>query len=144
MRSDRRSAEAGFTLLEALVALAVLAVVGAAVLELAALGVRGVTRAGEEARLARLAAEMLDSFDGLPEASGVPFDGTSADGLTWRISSRPWVEPVAHDPSKLDLTPQQRTRTAQPGPSLWRVTVTVSDGGNQSYELATLRLGPPR
>lgn len=142
MPTDPRAAEAGFTLLEALVALAVLAIVGATVLELASLGVRGVTRAGEEAQLARLAADLLEGSDG-PPAPGTLATGTTEDGLSWQVSSRPWVEPVARDPAKLDLSDPGRSRSAQPGPSLWRVTVTVSDGSGSSYELAVLRLGPP-
>lgn len=143
MPTDPRGSEAGFTLLEALVALSVLAIVGATVLELAALGVRGVTRAGEEAELARLAADLLEGSDGLPDEAGAAANGTTADGLSWQISARPWVDPVVRDPAKLDLTDLSRTRTGQPGPSLWRVTVTVSDGKGSTYELAVLRLGPP-
>lgn len=143
MSTDPPRPEAGFTLLEALVALAVLAIVGATVLELAALGVRGVTRAGAEARLARLAADLLDGADGLPEIAGGAATGTTDDGLSWQISRQPWVEPVARDPAKLDLTDLSRARSAQPAPSLWRVAVTVSDGKGASFELAVLRLGPP-
>jgi len=143
MPTDPPRPEAGFTLLEALVALAVLAIVGTAVLELAALGVRGVTRAGEEAQLARLAADLLDASDGLPDPAGVAATGTTDNGLSWQISRQPWVEAVARDPAKLDLTDLGRTRSGQPGPSLWRVAVTVSDGRGSRYELTVLRLGPP-
>jgi prepilin-type N-terminal cleavage/methylation domain-containing protein len=143
MPTDRPHPEAGFTLLEALVALAVLAIVGTAVLELAALGVRGVTRAGEEAQLARLAADLLETTDGLPAPPGEARSGTTNDGLSWQITSQRWIEPLARDPAKLDLTDLGRTRSAQQGPSLWRVTVTVSDSTGASYKLAVLRLGPP-
>ncbi|MGE5506301.1 MAG: hypothetical protein ACM31L_17900 [Actinomycetota bacterium] len=111
-----RAADAGFVLMDVLVALAVLGLALAGLSRAVALGQASV-RTGGDRTLAVLVAESV--------LASARSDGTgTAAGLPWRVTVRPEARP-------------------QPSlPPLLRVTVTVG-GAGRAVELTTLRLGDP-
>jgi general secretion pathway protein I len=130
-RSDRRARprrQAGFTLVEALVAFAALAMVLAVALPLLAGGLRGVDTA--DTRLAALAlaeSKLADATASWPVPFGVA-DGSDAAGQHWRLR----VEPIA--------------MAADAPPRLARYEVSVASPGGRmqdGVQLVTYRLLPP-
>jgi prepilin-type N-terminal cleavage/methylation domain-containing protein len=80
----------GFTLLEALVALAVLATVLASAFGVFSSGLRALSRGDQRLTLALIAESLLERADidlvrARPEASG-----TMADGVSWRVTRTPY------------------------------------------------------
>src|SRR5262245_4236463 len=126
--TGRRATEAGFTLLEVLVALVVLATAVSAVLQLFGGGLRLARTAGDHADAALLASAKLADLEPGPLNEGET-EGT--DG-PYR-----WTRRVAFDPALLPVDPQSiegsRIRLA-------RVSVEVRWGQNRRFELATLRV----
>jgi prepilin-type N-terminal cleavage/methylation domain-containing protein len=84
------SGQKGFTLLEALVALAVLSTVLAGAFGVFSSGLKALSRGDERLTLALIAESLLDRADidlvrTRPEASG-----TMADGVSWRVTRTPY------------------------------------------------------
>jgi general secretion pathway protein I len=122
-----RRREAGFTLLEVLVALVVLTVTGVAVLQLFGGGLRLARASGEHLQATMLAAAKLAELPPGSVEDGVT-DGTEGP---YR-----WTRQVTLDPALLPFdsnAPEtQRVRIA-------RVSVDVRWGRNRHVELITLR-----
>lgn len=124
----RPTREAGFTLLEVLVALVVLATAIVAILQLFGGGLRLARTAGDHADAALLASAKLADLEPGPLAEGTT-DGT--DGpyrWTRRVTLAPALVPLEADSAEVG-----RLRLA-------RVTVEVRWGQNRRFELATLRV----
>ena len=122
-----RRPDAGFTLLEVLVALVVLAVAGVAVLQLFGGGLRLARASGEHLEATLLAASKLSELPPGPADEGTE-EGTEGP---YR-----WTRQVALEPALLPVDPKipqaERLRLA-------RVTVDVRWGRNRQVELVTLR-----
>lgn len=86
----------GFTLVEALVALAVLATVLAGAFGVFSTGLKGLSRSDERLTLA-LFAESLLARSGLDLARGADAEasGSTAEGLSWRVTRAPYQLPRA-------------------------------------------------
>jgi general secretion pathway protein I len=120
-----RRAEQGFTLIEALVALAIVAGLLASIGALIATTIRG-TRAIEQ-RVARLEAARA-VLTALPDRDRLS-PGSSAgelDGHRWRLDVTPFVDPSV-DPQQ-PWVPQM-------------VVITVQSPGGGALELTTVRVG---
>lgn len=120
----KRRGDAGFTLLEVLVAMVILSVAVVTFIQLASQGLRLLSRSGEHQeavmladRLARAAAGSRESVESGREG---PFQ---------------WERRTRLVPVPADLTP-----TGPDAPRLFSLTVAVTWGGGRSVEVATLRL----
>jgi general secretion pathway protein I len=122
MRTSPR-AQAGFTLLEVLVAVAILGVAVVTLIELASQSLRLVKRSGDYQQAVELADRLLR--DTAPTEEQV--DGGQDGAFTWERR----VLAVA--------LPEQYLPKAEPdSPQLFAVSVAVRWGGTQSLALATL------
>lgn len=111
-RYSDASADGGFTLIEALVALAVLATVLASAFGVFSTGLRGISRSDERLTLA-LFAESLLARSGLDLARGPDAEasGSTAEGLTWRVTRSPYQLPKAEiDEAVEEAVPQSPER----------------------------------
>jgi general secretion pathway protein I len=115
----RRSAEAGFTLLETLVALAILGIVMSTVYGLIGSGLRSAHRDEDRLLLALVAQNLLarSRYDLNPRRGEL--SGDIGGGLRWRIASVPYAVPddilpePTTDPDTLQLPPAEgETSTA--------------------------------
>ena len=126
--TGRRARDAGFTLIEVLVALVVLATTVVAVLQLFGGGLRLAQTAGDHADAALLASARLADLEPGPLTEGAT-EGT--DG-PYR-----WTRRVTLDPALLPVEPESpggvRLRLA-------RVSVEVRWGQHRRFELVTLRV----
>lgn len=124
---DRR----GFSLIEAVVALAVLAIALGGALS-AAGGSLGVAERGRrDLAMATLAESLLERV-GLDLAVDAAVEEGRVGPFRWRVERTP----AAGEPA---------VRRAGPRPVvLWRIAARVEDAGGAGVELATLRLGPAR
>lgn len=124
----RRAGQAGFTLLEALVALMVVGLAVAGALEAASRALAGQDDASRHAEATALAEARLNEIAVLPRDS---LDGLEAEG--WRT----------RDLSGRTYRQRSAVRPAEGGAHLWHVTTVVAwaDG---SVELATVFHRPPR
>lgn len=121
----------GFSLIEAVVALALLAIVLGGALA-AAGGSLGVAERGRrDVAMAALAESLLERVD-LDLAVDAAVEEGRLGPYRWRLERTPaTVEPAGR-------------RTGPRSPVLWRIAARVEDGGGAGLELATLRLGPVR
>lgn len=109
----RRSAEAGFTLLETLVALAILGIVMSTVYGLIGSGLRSAHRDEDRLLLALVAQNLLarSHYDLNPRRGEL--SGDIGGGLRWRIASVPYAVPddilpePTTDPDTLQLPPAE-------------------------------------
>jgi general secretion pathway protein I len=126
--TPRPPRDAGFTLLEVLVALVVLATAVVAVLQLFGGGLRLARAAGDHADAALLASAKLADLE-----PGPPTEGTTegTDGLYH------WTRRVAILPALLPLEPGSVEATRL---RLARVSVEVRWGQSRRFELATVRV----
>lgn len=115
--------QAGFTLLEVLVALAILSVAVVTFLQLFAQGLRLLKVAGDYQQAVLLADQKAREVQSVREGIETGQEGEFA----WE--RRATVVPVAEELNVLSLTPLR----------LFRVSVVVRWGGNRSVEVATLR-----
>lgn len=119
--------DAGFTLIEVLVALVILSVVGVAVLQLFAGGLRLVAASGDHTGAALLASAKLAEVDTAPLEEGT---------TQGREGAYRWTRRVALDPALLPLDPKSAEAATV---RLARVSVIVEWGRNRRAEMATLR-----
>ena len=102
--------DAGFTLIEVLVALAVLAAVLSSAFGVFSTGLRGLSRSDERLTLA-LFAESLLTRSGLDLARGADAEasGSTAEGLSWRVRRVPFQLPKAEIDAAVEEAPVQPT-----------------------------------
>ena len=108
--------DAGFTLIEVLVALAVLAAVLSSALGVFSTGLRGLSRSDERLTLA-LFAESLLTRSALDLARGADAEasGSTAEGLSWQVRRVPFQLPKAEIDAAVEevvLPPSEREREA--------------------------------
>jgi prepilin-type N-terminal cleavage/methylation domain-containing protein len=122
----------GFSLVEALVALAVLGIVlgGALAAGGGSLGVAD--RSRRELAMTLLAESLLERA-GLDLLVDVPVAEGTAGGLRWRLERAPFAE--AQGPA---------TRPVERRARLWRIEARVEDGRGGAVRLATLELAAQR
>jgi general secretion pathway protein I len=121
--------EAGFTLLEVLVAFAILAVAMAAVLQAFGGGLDGARRSEELSQSLAVARSTLDRVGTeLPIAPGLR--SGEADGVAWQVS-------IARRKSALD-----QLKDVERPYALFDVVVTVVEPGAAPVSLATVRVAP--
>ena len=123
----RRTASAGFTLLEVLVALAILGLAVVTLIELSSQSLRLVKSSGQRQQAVLLADQLLSETQPTDEAVDAGQDGN----FNWerRITLMPFPEVLA-PPGK------------EP-PKVFAVTVAVRWGANQAIELATYQTPTP-
>ena len=123
----RRSASAGFTLLEVLVALTILGLAVVTLIELSSQSLRLVKSSGEHQQAVLLADRLLSETQPTDEAVDTGQDGS----FNWerRITLMPF--------------PEVLTPPGKEPPKLFAVTVAVRWGANQTLELATLQTPAP-
>jgi prepilin-type N-terminal cleavage/methylation domain-containing protein len=121
------AADAGFTLLEVLVALAILSFAVVTCIQLFAGGLRLLRTAGEHQEAALLADRKVRDIDTLAEGIETGTEGP----YTWERTIR--ATPL----------PAELTTTGQTPFKLYQVTVQVRWGGKRSVEVATLRTAHP-
>lgn len=134
-----RAAEAGFTLLEVLVALALLAAAMASLGSLSSVGRRANRVEIERVELAQVARRLVNE---LTERSFAGGSTGTMDGYAWRID----VEPMAAA-ARPPLQPSLSETLQQPQQSpqaIWipfRVIVRIAGPTGASAEIVTVRLG---
>lgn len=115
----------GFSLLEALIAVAVLAIALAAALGTAASTLERGERMRRELAMARLAENLLERA-GLDLLVHAPSEEGANDGFSWRLS-RERIGP-------------EKTAARRDEPALWRIVAEVIDSSSgRSFILSTLR-----
>lgn len=120
--------QAGFSLLEVIVALAIMAFSLGALYHAAGGSMRGTQEAELRTRATALALSLLDSRSTIP-AGGVMEHGVAGGGMRWALSSTPF-------PTGLE---------ASPGWPLYQVEVQVGWGeGDRRHELRLTSLLPER
>jgi len=145
-RRPSGAGEAGFSLIEAVVALAVAALAVAAVYQLIATGLNGVREAEARARAVLLAQSLLAELESgslrASERSG------SEAGLRWRTRVAPYralplpAETAGPGEREGERTTAPRSRTdAVPALHLLEVAVAWGEGEGRRFELRSLRLG---
>jgi prepilin-type N-terminal cleavage/methylation domain-containing protein len=141
--ADRRprAGEAGFTVIEVLVALAVLGLVLGAVYRIYGTGISAVDRHTAELRLALAAESILERTRADLDPRRGDLDGRLPDGTAYRVEALPLDLPRALPQSG----ERSATETGPPGdtgrdaPRLWAVRVTVADPAGNSFALTGLR-----
>jgi general secretion pathway protein I len=136
MAPSRRRAEAGFTLLEVLVAFAILSIAIVSLIELCSQGLRLLKLSGDHQQAVQLA----DRIARETEVSGDSATAETLDG--GEEGNFAWERRVA----RLELPPEFEPKQTVPGrelPGLYTVSVSVRWGRNQSVEVATLRAPSP-
>ena len=125
--SARSRAQAGFTLLEVLVALTILGIAVVSLIELSAQSLRLIKTSGDYQQAAVIADRLATSTEPSDEA----VDQGQEAGFRWerRISLVPVPE---------ELRPKETIPGREP-PKLFAVTIDVRWGRDQLLELATLR-----
>lgn len=96
-----RTWEAGISLVEALVAVAIGAVAAQASLDLLAGSSRRLMQADAEARVAQLAASLIETGDADRWKAGPGRRGTTPDGLRWQLELDDLRRPTSASPYRL-------------------------------------------
>ena len=140
----RGNRQAGFTLLEVLVALSVLAAAMAAIGSLASVGRRANRAEAERVELAQVARRLMNELTERAFSSGTTGQG---DGFAWRIE----VEPIGPAPKQSEtaaaFAPSAQFPFGRPGAppqAVWtpyRVILRVTGPTGASTEIVTVRLG---
>ena len=132
--------DAGFTLLEVLVAFVIVSLATVALLEGGATGLRGVGAAGRTEDAVALARSHLSAFDGLAAPAAEDLQGDEGEGFHWRLIVAPLDSLAATAPGRTRREPATLTQT-----TLYQVSVIVSWMGGRhrsSVRLDTQRLTP--
>lgn len=132
-----RAPEAGFTLLEVLVALALLAAAMASLGSLSSVGRRANRVEIERVELAQVARRLVNE---LTERSFAGGSTGTMDGYAWRIDVEPMAA-AARPPGLLLDASQQPQQSPQ---AIWipfRVIVRIAGPTGASAEIVTVRLG---
>ena len=129
---SRSRGQAGFTLLEVLVAFAILAVAVVSLIELTSQGLRLLKVSGDHQ-------QALDLADRIARETQVGADATTADTLdSGEEGNFAWERRV----TRLALPQELEPKATTPGkelPGLYAVSVAVRWGRNHTVEVATLR-----
>lgn len=134
-----RRAQAGFSLLEILVAFTLFALAMAVLMQIFSRGVNGASVADHYAR-ATMYAESKQAGVGseMPLKEGVS-SGKFEDGFAWQVLIRAYVDPAPRDQQSLDFEKQYFAQ-------LYEIETTVSfatdDSQLRNVKLVTLQLGP--
>ena len=132
--------DAGFTLLEVLVAFIIVSLALVALLDGGAAGLRGAAAAGRVEDAVALARSHLSSFDALAAPTAEDLQGDEGNGFHWRLRVAPLDSLTATALGRTRRDPAALTQT-----TLYQVSVIVSwRAGRQqsSVRLDTQRLTP--
>ena len=88
--------QGGFSLLEVLVAFSIMGMALAALYNVVGGSARATQRIEQASRAAIVARSVLALYPYAPE-SGLNAHGSEADGLSWQVSSEPYVPPLAKE-----------------------------------------------
>jgi general secretion pathway protein I len=124
-RNPKRPPEAGFTLLEVIVALAILGVGFALAIELLATGVRSAKASGDYTQAVLLARQKMAEIAATPSLEGLASAGEFGGGFRWASE----VHPLPQEEDLAAQLYQVRVRIAWPGRR-----------GEKSLDLYTLRM----
>lgn len=147
-RYGARDGEAGFSLIEAVVALAVAALAMAAVYQLISTGLSGAREAEARARAVLLAQSLLADLETGPLQAAERSGGEA--GLRWRTRVALYrtlplpAEPAAPPDDDEEENGPRRPRGGEglvPALYLLEVTVAWGEGEGRRFELRSLRLG---
>ncbi len=127
-----RDGEAGFSLLEVVVAVAILGAVLAATLTTLGGSTRALGRADGVARAALVADARLAELGSVHPVEAGERSGETADGIRWEMTIEPY-RPSDLDPGEILDLPV----------ALFRATV-IASGPHGGAELTTIRPGPKR
>ena len=134
-----RTAEAGFTLLEVLVALALLAAAMASLGSLSSVGRRANRVESERVELAQVARRLVNE---LTERNFARGSAGAMDGYAWRIDVEPMaVARPSRQPSLSETLQQPQPAQQQAVWIPFRVVVRVTGPTGASAEIVTVRLG---
>jgi general secretion pathway protein I len=141
MRPDRRNSrrQAGFTLLEVLVALVIAALALGLLFSGAVTGLRSANLSRDYAEaVSRARSHLAAEGVGAPLVAGTQ-EGDDGDGFRWRVRVRPLSTiTLAQQPGALSIS------GASPRVALYAVSVVIAwtkDGGERRVELDTARIG---
>ena len=140
----RRERQAGFTLLEVLVALALLASAMAAIGSLASVGRRANRIESERAELAQVARRLVNEMSERVFAGAMTGE---VDGYAWRMDAEPMVPVPAPAESSGSLAPSAQFPFGRPGQTsqvAWipfRIVLRVTGPSGATTEIVTVRLG---
>ncbi|MBL8513060.1 MAG: prepilin-type N-terminal cleavage/methylation domain-containing protein [Betaproteobacteria bacterium] len=135
--SPKRLANAGFSLLEVLVAFTVFSLVTATVMQIFSSGVNGATVAQKYAKAAQYAESKLATA-GVEEAlkEGVK-DGKFDDDFRWRIEVKRFDDPTPREQQSIDF---EKNHFVQLFEVVATVSFTTDDSQERSVVLSTLQL----
>ena len=130
--------DAGFTLVEVLVALAVVGLILGAVYRIFGTGVLAVGRAADQLELALAAQALLERTRADLDPRGAGVEGRIGADLRFRLAAQALPPPPAPSPPAAGETPRIADPSA-PAERLWLVRVEVADPAGRIFVLSTLR-----
>jgi len=142
MRMDRRSSlpgNAGFSLLEVLVAFTLLALAMGVVMQIFSRGVNGATLADRYAKATMYAESMLSSVGSETELKEGSADGKFDDDFSWALAVRAYQDPYPKDQAVIDY---ERLMPTQLFEVELKVSFMAEDRRERVLNLSTLRMGP--
>jgi len=138
--------QAGFTLLEVVLAVVILATALGLLLGMLSRGLHQITRAQSESEAAMYAQSLLDQVGTLEPIAPGAREGEFAQGrYHWRLQIAPATDPAPPPPPEAGAPPPQPVQT-EGAPILYRLALDVQWGGagaEQRLHFETLRLRGP-